>query len=403
MSHGSQQVLKLKTGRDKSLLKRHPWVFSGAIEKMPKFSSGTTVDIVDHKNQFLGRGLWSAKSQICARVLTWNADESIDEHFWRTRIKAAIDYRHGLQNEKRLARSTAWRLISSDADGLPGLICDQYADGLVVQSTTAAMDLHLPKVVSLLETLLQPNWIFERSIDPSRKLEGVPIREGLLHGSMPSSTVEFLENGLKFSADLGVGHKTGFYLDQKANRRLAAELSPGKKVLDVCCYTGGFSLHCLQAGASSVTAIDSSQPALELALRHLNQNNLPLHSYRQIRGDAFETLRDLVKQNEVFDLIILDPPKLIKASSQLQQGARAYQDLNRSAMKMLKPGGQLLSFSCSGHMNLDLFQKVLFAASYEAGREMLIQRFLSQAADHPIALNIPESFYLKGLLLECRL
>ena len=391
--------LVIKSGREKPLRQRHPWVFSGAIHRLPDVAPGAIVDIVDQRGAFLARGYANPASKLTARVLTWDKDQAIDQSFWLGRIQAAYERRLPLLGPNQ----NCCRLVMSEADMLPGLIVDKYGDHLVLQALTAGIDRHLGPVVGALHEVLKPMSISERSDDAVRDLEGLERVSRLLHGSEGQlKEVVIKEQDVTFKVDLTSGHKTGFYLDQRRNHVEVARHAKGKRVLDCFSYTGGFTMHTALAGAASVMSIDASEPALQRLRSNLEANGFAAddHRFEQRQGNAFEILRQLADAGERFDLITMDPPKFASSGNQVEKAARGYKDLNMLAFKLLNPGGLLATFSCSGHISADLFQKIIFGAAIDAGRDGQIISYLSQADDHPVLLTFPESMYLKGLL--CR-
>lgn len=388
----------IKSGREKPLTRRHPWVFSGAIQRAENVPPGTIVDVRSAEGAFLARGYYNEASQIRVRALTFDENEAIDAAFFRRKLKAALDRRESLLVP---GVQTGARLVMSEADGLPGLIVDRYGDHLVLQALTAGIDVQLPVITEALRDLADPHGIHERSDDAVRELEGLPRRNALLHGQPPEGgRATILENGLAFSVDLTEGHKTGHYLDQGVNHRVVRDLAKDRHVLDCFSYTGGFSVHAAAGGAASVRSVDASQPALALAAANMERNGFAGDRYGQVAGNAFELLRAFRDAGEMFDMIVLDPPKFAQNASQVDKATRGYKDLNLLAFKLLNPGGILATFSCSGHISPDLFQKVVFGAAVDANTDAQIISYLFQAPDHPVLLSFPESLYLKGLL--CR-
>lgn len=293
----------------------------------------------------------------------------------------------------------AYRLVNAESDGLPGLVVDCYRDWLVCQFLTAGIEAWKTEITSALRELWPERNIFERSDVDIRKKEGLPLRKGVLHGPEPSQYIEISENGLKFYVDIRSGHKTGFYLDQRENRQLLAGMvSNGDEVLNCFSYTGGFAIAALRAGAQKAVNIDSSASALELTAANCKLNNMDPGQLENIEGDVFKILRTFRDARRRFDLIVLDPPKFADSKSHLNRAIRGYKDINLLAFKLLKPGGRLATFSCSGLLEPGLFQKIVAGAALDAGRDLRIISQLSQAPDHPIALNFPESAYLKGLI-----
>ncbi len=392
----SKRVI-LKAGREKSLLRRHPWVFSGAVAQVRgQPDAGATVDVLDEKGNFLGCGAYSPLSQIRVRMWTFEAGEEINGDFLRARLAQALAAR---QNASELGETDAVRLVHGESDLLPGLIVDRYVDTLVVQFLSCGAERWREEICEALMELSGADCIYERSDADVRALEGLPNRCGVLRGAAPSESLTIREGKLCFSVDVRQGHKTGFYLDQRANRALAGRLAKDKEALDCFCYSGGFTANLLAGGAASILAVDTSTQALDLARHNLTRNNLSLDNVTFQEADVFRLLRELRDRNRRFDLIVLDPPKFASTSSQAERAARGYKDINLLAFKLLRRGGKLLTFSCSGGVSPDLFQKIVAGAALDAGVHAQILARLSQSCDHPIALNFPEGEYLKGLLL----
>jgi 23S rRNA (cytosine1962-C5)-methyltransferase len=391
-------TLSLKPGREKSLLRRHPWIFSGAIARLNgNPTSGETVDLLAADGKFLARAAYSPSSQIRARVWTFDPSEPVDVDFFRRRIKTAIASR----DTRNVTRDTnAFRLIHAESDSLPGLIVDRYADTLVLQSLTTGTEYWKETIADLLLELTGLATIYERSDADVRELEGLPLKVGPLRGIPPHSQITILENGLKFFVNLETGHKTGFYLDQRLNHRRVRGLAEGRDVLDCFCYTGGFTVNALVGCAKSVLSVDTSADALVLCRENVVLNALPADRHTTLEGDVFQLLRKFRDEARSFDLIILDPPKFAPTAAQAEKAARGYKDINLLAFKLLRPGGILVTFSCSGGIDAGLFQKIIASAALDAGLEAQIVEHLSQAPDHPVALNFPEGAYLKGLV--CR-
>lgn len=388
----------LKAGREKPVRQRHPWVFSGAIgrvEGQPK--PGDLVLVAESHGRALASAYYNPHSQIRARILSWDVDEAIDAAFWQRRLTRAIAARQLLALEPH---TTAYRLVNAEADGLPGLVVDRYGRSLVMQCLTLGIDRRKTLLAELLAGLAQPDGILERSDVDVRRKEGLPLATGLLWGVNPPDTVEILENGLRFQVQLAAGHKTGFYLDQRENRAAVCQphLVAGKTVLNVFAYTGGFGVYAAAAGAAAITHIDSSVEALEQAEANVALNGWTRPSDEYIAGDAFEVLRYYRDARQTFDVVILDPPKFAHSQQDVERACRGYKDLNWLALRLLNSGGLLATFSCSGLVSAELFQKVLFGAAVDAGRDVQIIRYLHQAADHPVLLSFPESAYLKGFL-----
>ena len=397
--------LTLKPGREKSLLRRHPWIFSGAVANVDGDpAAGVTVDLLAVNGQFLARAAYSPSSQIRARVWTFDPSEPVDADFFRKRIHASLATRNAL----RIGNQTdAFRLVHAESDGLPGLIVDRYAAWLVVQFLSAGPEFWRETIADILleETGLQS--IYERSDADVRELEGLSSRTGPLRGAIPDSPFTIQEHGLKFNVNLETGHKTGFYLDQRENRLRVRGLAEGRDVLDCFCYSGGFTVNALAGGAKSVLSVDASADALSLCQENVSLNsslvtrNDSLESrHSLLEGDVFQLLRKFRDEARSFDLIVLDPPKFAPTAAQAEKAARGYKDINLLAFKLLRPGGLLVTCSCSGGVDAALFQKIVASAALDAGVDAQILAHLEQAPDHPVALHFPEGAYLKGLI--CR-
>ena len=389
----------LKAGRERSLLRRHPWLFSGAIQQVKdEPASGETVDLLSFERQFLARASYSPNSQIRARVWTFE-DEPVDKEFFRKRIRSAIAMRSSLLfGEESQATADSYRLIYAESDSLPGLIVDRYRDVLVLQSLTAGSEFWKEILADLLLEETGLSIVYERSDADVRELEGLEPKIGLLRGTNPQLPLTIYEHNLKFLINIEQGHKTGSYLDQRENRRRVRELAKDKDVLDCFCYTGGFTVNALAGGAKSVLSVDSSADALALCKENISINNLPPTRHTVLEGDVFQLLRKFRDENRSFDLIILDPPKFAPTAAQADRAARGYKDINLLAFKLLRPGGILVTFSCSGGIDAGLFQKIIAGSALDAGVEAQIIERLSQAADHPVSLHFPEGAYLKGLI-----
>jgi len=385
----------LKQGREKSLLRRHPWIFSGAIHHADEnAASGATVDLLSFNKQFLARASYSPHSQIRARVWTFE-DEPVDKEFFRRRIRSAIDTRYSLLDS---SSSDSLRLIYAESDYLPGLIVDRYGDVLILQSLTAGPEYWKETFADLLLEVTGLSTIYERSDADVRELEGLEPKVGILRGSILHDPLTITENNLQFKVNLTTGHKTGFYLDQRTNRLRVRKLAKDKDILDCFCYTGGFTVNALAGGAKSVVSVDSSEDALVLAKENIALNNLPADKTTFIEGDVFQLLRKFRDENRSFDMIILDPPKFAPTSAHADKATRAYKDINLLAFKLLRTNGILVTFSCSGGVDSALFQKIVAGSALDAGVEAQIVGHLSQASDHPVSLHFPEGAYLKGLI-----
>jgi len=393
-----KKQLILKPGREKSVLQKHPWIFSGAIQSVKGDpAAGEVVDVLSSRNEWLCTAAYSPASQIRARIWSWTGNEEIDEIFFDKRIKTAIQLRNDLGLFKK---SDAVRLIHGESDCLPGLIADLYKDTVVLQSLSAGVDQWKPVIARLLQEKTSATCVLERSDVEVRRLEGLQEQAGVLLGKEPEKDLTILETGLRFLVDVLHGQKTGFYLDQRDNRILAGSMAQGRRILNCFSYTGGFTVHTLTGGAEEVLSIDSSAEALETARKNLELNDLPSNRAHWMEADVFQALRNLRDRAEKFDMIILDPPKFAPTAAHAAKAARAYKDINLLAFKMLNPGGVLFTFSCSGGISQDLFQKIVAGAALDAGVHARITHWMTQAADHPVGLNFPEGYYLKGLVCE---
>ncbi len=392
-------TLTLHPGKEKSVLRRHPWLFSGAIAQLDgRARPGDTVDIVSSQGRPLARAAWSPTSQIRARIWSFDHEESIDHAFFKRRVAAAVARRAALPE---LAGQQGLRLIHAESDGLPGVIADRYGDTVVVQLTTVGADKWRAAIADALQKTTGCRRVYERSDVEARKLEGLAPVTGWLLGEADTDELVIEENGVSLTVDLVSGHKTGFYLDQRDNRQLVSRLATGHRVLNCFCYTAGFSIQALAGGASEVVSIDSSGPALETARRNLALNpGLDPARAVWLEADVFSELRNLRARGERYDLIILDPPKFAHTAAHAERAARAYKDINLNAFYLLAPGGLLMSYSCSGGVSTELFQKIVAGAALDAGRTARIVKRLQGAADHPVDLAFPEGEYLKGLLLQ---
>lgn len=395
---GDRATVVLLPGRERSVLRKHPWVFSGAVAQVRGDpADGDIVDVEDATGQWLARGYLNRRSQIVVRLLTWDPGEEITPDFWRRRLERALRGRQGLVSS---SDTTAFRLVHAESDGLPGLVVDRYGEYLVVQFLTLGIERWKGVLIPLLVDLLAPRGIYERSDVDVREKEGLPMVAGPLWGDPPPPLLEVRENGLRFRVDVRTGQKTGFYLDQRENRARLAPFCAGAEVLDGFCYTGGFGVYAARHGAARVTFVDSSGPALGLVRENLALNGLSPDDHEFIEGDVPRVLRAFRAAGRQFDLIILDPPKFAPSAGDVPRAARAYKDINLQAFHLLRPGGVLFTTSCSGAVSADLFQKILFGAALDAGREVQIIGHLHQGSDHPVALNFPEGTYLKGFI--CR-
>ena len=385
----------LKAGREKSLRRRHPWIFSGAVAKLEgSAQAGDTVEVRSSTGELLALAAYSPQSQIRARAWSWDACD-IDAGFFRKRIEDAASARAALGIDRV---SDALRLVHGEADGLPGVIADRYGDTVVVQLLSAGADRWRDAIADALCGLPGIARVWERSDSDARELEGLAPRSGLVRGKPLADATQIVEHGLKYKVEIDAGHKTGCYLDQRDNRLLLRALAAKKDVLDCFSYTGGFAINALHGRAKSVMAIESSAAALDGARANAQLNGLTGADW--VEGDVFQMLRRLRDEGRTFDVVVLDPPKFAPTAAHAERASRAYKDINLLALKMLRAGGHLMTYSCSGGVSPDLFQKIVAGAALDAGVDARIESWLHAAADHPVALNFPESEYLKGLL--CR-
>ena len=391
-------TLNLLPGKEKSVLRRHPWLFSGAVEELTgRARPGDTVDIVSGDGTPLARGAWSPESQIRARIWTFDPTETIDHAFFKRRVAAAVARRDALPE---LKGQQGLRLIHAESDGLPGVIADRYGDTVVVQLTSAGAEKWRAAIVDSLAKATGCARIYERSDVDSRRLEGLSPVTGWRHGEEAADELVIDENGVRMGVDIISGHKTGFYLDQRDNRLRLRQLAAGKRVLNCFCYTGTMSVAALAGGAASVLSIDSSGRSLQTARRNVELNGFDASRADWLEADVFQALRKLRDQAKTFDLIILDPPKFAPTAHHAEKAARAYKDINLLGLKLLRRGGHLMTFSCSGGISADLFQKIVAGAALDAGLDAQIVQRLGPGGDHPVSVHFPEGDYLKGLLLR---
>jgi 23S rRNA (cytosine1962-C5)-methyltransferase len=387
------QHIYLKQGRDRPVLNGHPWIFSGAIEKIDGEAQSVDIaDVLDSKNNWLARGYYNPKSQIRVRILTWQK-EAIDGEFFARRLRHAID----LRRRHLPTGTTAYRIVNGEGDFLPGLIVDRYAGFLVCQFYTAGMARFRDEILDALRCCESIDGIFERTEGRVGDEEGLEPSVGTIRGDPPPETIEIAEGGHKFLVDIRRGQKTGFFLDQRDNRAFFETISRGRSVLNCFAYTGGFSVFAYAGGAKEVVTFDSSKPALELAEKNLELNGFGEAPSELIKGDAFAYLKEIDRQ---FDTIVLDPPSLAHKRNDIDAAAGGYKFLNLHALKHLNPGGMLLTFSCSQHISSDLFQKIVFGAAVDAQRRVSIVKRLGHAIDHPVSVHHPEGEYLKGLVVR---
>jgi 23S rRNA (cytosine1962-C5)-methyltransferase len=391
--------IHLKSGRERAVIRNHPWIFAGAIAEVrgdPEM--GETVEVYSHDGTWLAYAAFSPHSQIRARIWTWDPDEEVNADFFTHRIQHSIQVREQLYRDEK---TTAVREIFAESDGLPGLIVDRYGELRVIQILFAGMERWREAIVNTLIDNGDCRTIYERSDVDIRQLEGLPLRSERLWGEDLENLQSIVENDISYYVDITQGHKTGFYLDQRENRQALREMIPdGVSVVDCFSYSGGFSINALKAGAGEIIAIDSSAIALDLVAKNISLNGLDPERVKLVEGDVFKELRKFRDQNLSFDVIVLDPPKFASTPAHVQRAARGYKDINILAFKLLKPGGMLFTFSCSGGVGVDLFQKIVADAALDAGRKASVIRWLGQAMDHPVLLSFPEGRYLKGLV--CR-
>ena len=389
----------LNAGREKSLLRRHPWVFSGGIAHIDgAVSAGDTVHIVGNDGKFLAVAAANPNANISSRVWDWNETTQINTAFFHKRLATAIDARRRLHHAKP---GEAERLVHGESDGLPGLIVDRYADVVVVQISSAGCNRWREAIVESLQRLTGARAVYERSDADVMELEGLPLRTGLVAGELDSTIVDIEEHGVRFQVDVATGHKTGFYLDQRDNRYRIGKLAENRQVLNCFCYTGGFTVQALAHGAATVMSVDSSADALRLARAHVDLNGLGQDRCEWVDADVFQHLRKLRDQGRQFDLIILDPPKFAPTAATAERAARGYKDINLLAFKLLRPAGLLATFSCSSGVSADLFRKIVAGAALDAGADAQVIEQFHASPDHPVSLAFPEGEYLKGLL--CRI
>lgn len=399
--------VRIKRGREKPIRNQHPWIYSGAIDRAENAVDGELVTVVDHKNRFLARGYWNSQSQIQVRSLSWQ-DEAIADDWWRNMLSRAVSLRDPLLVD---AENAACRMCNAENDFVPGLIIDRYADWYVLQALTRYIDNRKAAIIAALAEVTGARNIYERSDVEARKREGLAPAAGLLHGGTLPDCIE-IDEGARYLVDIKRGQKTGFYLDQRDNRQLLRELvrrrcaaaGGGIRLLNLFSYTGGFALVAERFGALHSVNVDASRRALELAERNFRLNGYDEATHGEtaefIQADAFDYLHHCVSARESFDVIVLDPPKLAHHKSQVQRAARGYKDLNLNAFKLVADGGYMLTFSCSGAISRELFQKIVFGALADSGRQAQIISHLCASSDHPIALTFPEGEYLKGMLLR---
>jgi 23S rRNA (cytosine1962-C5)-methyltransferase len=390
--------ISLNVGREKSLLRKHPWIFSKAVNKIKGNPMlGDTVDVLDSKGNWLAKGAYSPESQIRIRVWSFDENEEIDRDFFYAKLQSAQARRDWFIAQGNL---TGYRLIAGESDGLPGVTIDIYDKFIVCQLLSAGADFHRYTIVNCLTELYPGYHVYERSDVDVRKKEGLEPVTGWLTEPQDSTECIIEEHGIKIHVDIATGHKTGFYLDQRDSRLAAGKFAKDKTVLNCFSYTSTFALHCAANNAKEVINVDVSQAALDMGKRNLALNGLSDANVSFVKEDVFKLLRKYREEKRTFDMIILDPPKFVESKAQLTGACRGYKDINMLAMQLLNPGGLLLTFSCSGLMEASLFQKVVADAALDAKRNAYFVERLQQAADHPISSNYPEGYYLKGLVCQ---
>ncbi len=390
------QIL-LKNGRDKNVRAHHPWVFSGAVDKVKgKLRAGDTVEVRAANGDCLGVGAWSPDSQIQVRMWAFSTD-SIDRTFFRKRVEQALTYRQQLGITQR---NSGYRLINAESDGLPGVVVDVFGEWLIMQALTTGAEAWKHVIAEVLLEVIPAKGVYERSDVDVRKKEGLETVVGVLQGEAPPAFIDISEEGRHYRVDVINGHKTGFYLDQRDNRSMLQHYAAGKTVLNCFSYTGGFSIAALHGGATHATNIDASQPALDIAAQTAALNGFAPERMDNTCGDVFKLLREYRNEGRQFDIVVLDPPKFAENRNQLEKAARGYKDINLLGFKLLKPNGLLFTYSCSGLMESNLFQKIVADAAVDAGCDARILRKLDQATDHPTRLAFPEGYYLKGLVCQ---
>lgn len=388
----------LKKGKEKAALQRHPWIFSGALDKVKGSPvNGEVVRVLAADQSFLAYGYYNEKSRVAVRMLEWDESKTVDRDWYQQKIRTAIASRaHVLRNDD----TNTCRLVFSEADFLPGLIVDRYADFLSLQILSAGIESAKEEIISILREELQPKGIFDKSDATARTHEDLEINNGLLWGENPPEFLEVKENGIRYHINIAGGQKSGFYCDQRDNRLILAEYATGKSVLDCFSYSGGFSLNSLKNGASHVTSVDSSALALETLQQNIGLNGFEVERNAIIQSDVNKQLRVFKEEGKKFDIIVLDPPKYAPSRSALDRAARAYKDLNRLGMGLLESGGLLATFSCSGAVDIETFKQIIAWAALDAGKEVQIVKQFSQPEDHPVRISFPEGEYLKGLLIR---
>jgi 23S rRNA (cytosine1962-C5)-methyltransferase len=387
-------TLALKSGRDRSLRKGHPWLFSGAIAKAdPSLKPGDLAMALASDGTPVGLGFYNRESDIAFRLVTRDATATVDRTFWELRLDAAVSLRDRILPPE----TDAYRLVNAEGDGFPGLVADRYADSIVVSFATAGIEKWRDVLLAILAERLRPSCIVERSEGRSREREGLEVRGGVVYGEHVPEAVRIRENGLWFDVDVRHGQKTGFFLDQRPNRETVRRLSGTGRVLNAFSYTAAFSVYAAAGGASRVVSVDTSGAACEMGRRNLQLNAFREADHPVVEADVFSYLRS---SDAVFDMVVLDPPAFAKTRADVPHAARGYKDANLQAIKHLSPGGYIMTFSCSNHVDETLFGKIVLGAVQDAGRSAQVMHILGPGPDHPVLLGHPEGRYLKGLLLR---
>ncbi|HWW38944.1 class I SAM-dependent rRNA methyltransferase [Pedobacter sp.] len=388
----------LKKGKEKAAYQHHPWIFSGALDKIKGSpENGEVVKVYAADKEFLAYGYYNAQSRVAIRLIEWDENKAIDKNWYQEKLQAAIAARQHVLKDKN---TNTCRLVFSEADFLPGLIVDQYADFLSLQILSAGIENSKNDIIDILRTELQPKGIFDKSDANARTHENLEVTQGLLWGEAPPEFIEVKENNIRYHINIADGQKSGFYCDQRDNRRILAEYTQGKHVLDCFCYSGGFTLNSLALGAEHVTSVDSSALAIETLKHNIELNGFKETQQISIQSDVNKQLRAFKEEGKKFDVIVLDPPKYAPSRSALDRAARAYKDLNRLGMLLLEKGGLLATYSCSGAVDIETFKQIIAWAALDAGREVQIIKQFTQPEDHPVRISFPEGEYLKGLLVR---
>jgi 23S rRNA (cytosine1962-C5)-methyltransferase len=384
----------LKPGRDRSIRHGHPWIFSGAVASVTgNPDSGDIVLAISHDHEPLALGFFNARSDIRFRMLSGRFDTPLDASFWAHRIQSAV----ALRRQIVPPGTNAWRLINAEGDGMPGLIVDRYGENLVIAVATAGIEKHRTAILDQLQRICQPARIYERSEGRAREREGLEDRIGPVMGDLPTTPLVITENHMRFEVDIIAGQKTGFFLDQRDNRERMGDLGRGAAVLNCFSYTGGFSVYCARGGAGRVVSVETSAAANDMARHNLALNGYSPEAHPVIQADVFQYLRET---DDRFDLIILDPPSFAKAKKDVVRASRGYKDINLQAIRRLREGGLLATFSCSNYIDAGLFEKIVLGAARDAAKTVQLLARLSAGSDHPVLLAHPEGLYLKGLLLR---